>query len=118
WFVGDPTGQVPWGAWLVPLVVWGFFIFVLYLMMACLCVMLRKQWAEREALSFPLLRLPMELTEDVDRPQEGVFGRFFRNPLVWLGIGIAVFIQILRGLNIHNSDVPTFPLSIDTAKLF
>ncbi|HEX9998476.1 MAG TPA: DUF6785 family protein, partial [Abditibacterium sp.] len=112
WFLGSQNGQIPWGAWLVPLLVWGTFIFVLYTMMACLCVMLRKQWAEREALSFPLLRLPLELTEDVDKPEKGPLGDFFRNRLMWLGFGIAVFIQGLRGLNLYYPDFPTFPLEI------
>jgi hypothetical protein len=118
WFIGPQNGQVPWGAWLVPLLVWGTFIFVLYTMMACLTVMLRKQWSEREALSFPLLKLPLEMTEDVDKPEKGPLGDFFRNRLMWLGFGIAVFIQLLRGLNLYFPDVPTFPLEINTGALF
>ncbi len=118
WFLANQSGQIPWGAWLVPLVVWGAFIFVLYTMMACLTVMLRKQWAEREALSFPLLKLPLELTEDVDRPQKGAIGDFFRNRLMWMGFGVAVFIQMLRGLNLYYPDVPTFPLDLMTGQLF
>ena len=118
WFLGSQSQQIPWGAWLVPLLVWSAFILVLYTMMACLCVMLRKQWAEREALAFPLLRLPLELTEDVDKPEKGALGDFFRNRLMWLGFGIAVFIQTLRGLNLYYPDFPTFPLEIPTGSLF
>ncbi|PQV63891.1 hypothetical protein B1R32_10898 [Abditibacterium utsteinense] len=118
WFLGTQNGQIPWAAWLVPLLVWTFFIFVLYVMMACLCVILRKQWTEREALSFPLLRLPMELTEGIDQPENGIIPGFFRNNLMWVGFGIAVFIQMLRGLHVYFPDVPDFPLSIDTAQLF
>ncbi len=118
WFVGVPNGEIPWGAWLVPLLIWGTFIFVLYVMMACLCVILRKQWAEREALSFPLLRLPIEMTEGMDNPENRGFGPFFRNNLMWLGFGIAVFIQLFRGLHVYFPDVPDFPLSIDTNLLF
>jgi hypothetical protein len=118
WFQGGINGQVPWGAWLVPLLVWGTFILVLYTMMACLCVMLRKQWAEREALAFPLLRLPLELTEDVDHPNKGAYGDFFRNRLMWLGAGIAIFIQLMRGLHLYYPDFPTFPLELDTTALF
>lgn len=118
WFLGRLDGQIPWEAWLVPLCVWGFFILVMYYMMACLCSMLRKQWAEREALAFPLLRLPLKLTEHVDKPEQGVFGNFFRSPMVWSGIALVVFIQGMRGLNLYFPDFPTFPLEIDTSKLF
>ena len=118
WFNNSTSGQVPWGAWLVPLLVWGTAIAVMYFMMACLTTMIRKQWSESEALAFPLLRLPLELTEDVDKPNSGLVGEFFRNPLMWIGFGIAVFIQMLRGLSGYFPDVPTFPLDINTSQLF
>jgi hypothetical protein len=111
WYSGN-GGNVPWHFWTVPLLAWGVFIFVSYFMLGCLCIILRAQWAEREALAFPLLRLPLELTEDVDRPEEGVVGRFFRNPLMWIGFGVAVAIQSLRGLHVYFPDVPDFPLEI------
>jgi hypothetical protein len=115
WYIGLRAGEaIPWGAWLVPLFAWGSFIFVSYAMLACLSVMLRAQWAEREALAFPLLKLPLQMTEDVDYPElHGVIGRFFRNPMMWCGFGLAVFIQMIRGLNTYFSDVPTFPLSLE-----
>jgi hypothetical protein len=118
WFIGSPNGQVPWSAWLVPLFVWGTAITIMYIMMACLCVMIRKQWSEREALAFPLLRLPLELTEDVDKPNAPAIGSFFKNGLMWMGFGIAVFIEGLRGLNLYFPDVPIFPLDIVTSTLF
>ena len=118
WFNNSPTGQVPWGAWLVPLLVWGSAIALMYLMMACLSTMIRKQWAESEALAFPLLKLPLELTEDVDRPGGALIGSFFRNGMMWMGFGIAVFIQLLRGLNTYFPDVPSFPLELNTGPLF
>jgi hypothetical protein len=71
-------------------------ILALHFMLGCLGVMLRAQWAEREALAFPLLRLPTDLTEDVDRGDNTrSSGRFFRNPAMWVGFGIAVFIEAL-----------------------
>ncbi|HVF10008.1 MAG TPA: DUF6785 family protein [Abditibacteriaceae bacterium] len=120
WYVGLRVGEqvIPWGAWLVPLVAWGTFIFVSYTMLGCLSVMLRAQWAEREALAFPLLRLPLEMTEDVDRRDGPGLGRFFRDKLMWSGFGIAVCIQLFNGLNLYFPDVPTVPLSINTATMF
>ena len=118
WFNNNASGQVPWGAWLVPLLVWGGAVALMYLMMACLSTMIRKQWAQSEALAFPLLRLPLELTEDVDKPGNAIIGGFFRNGLMWMGFGTAVFVQLLSGLHGYFPDVPNFPLSLDTAQLF
>ncbi|BCM89723.1 hypothetical protein IAD21_01570 [Abditibacteriota bacterium] len=120
WYTGLSQGQsIPWGAWIVPLTAWGAFFAASFGMMACLSVILRAQWGEREVLAFPLLRLPLTLTEDLDSDDKyAVLGHFFRNPLMWTGFAIAVFIQALRGLNLYFPDVPTFPLSIDTGRLF
>ena len=120
WYTGTSGDGVfvPWGAWLVPLVAWGSLILASYAMLACLSVMLRAQWAGREALAFPLLRLPLEMTEDVDSKTSKTFGRFFHNPMMWVGFGIAFFIQILRGLHVYFADVPNFPLELDLGPYF
>ena len=118
WYESIPAGQqIPWGAWLVPLGAWTAIIFALYAMLGCLGVMVRAQWAEREALAFPLLKLPLQMTEDVDKPRGGV-GEFFRSPTMWIGFGIAVFIQMLNGLHLYFPDVPEMPLSLGTGNLF
>jgi hypothetical protein len=114
WYTGiRPDQPIPWDAWIVPLLAWGSLVFVMYIMMACLSSMLRAQWGDREALAFPLLRLPLEMTEDMDRPhpREAV-GRFFRNPMVWCGAGVAIFIQMMNGLHVYFPDVPQVPLQI------
>jgi hypothetical protein len=114
WYLGNrPEEAIPWDAWMVPLFAWSALIMAMYVMLGCLSIMLRAQWSEREALAFPLLRLPEEMTQDVDHPHiYGVLGRFFRNPMMWIGFGIAVFIQCVNGLNVYFSDVPKIPLSL------
>jgi hypothetical protein len=114
WYSGvKDISTIPWGIWLTPLVLWGSLVLASYLMFTCLSVMLRAQWSEREALAFPLLRLPVDLTEDVDAEGRlGFFGRLLRNPLLWIGFGVAVFIQMLNGLHVYYPDVPAFPLEI------
>ena len=122
WYVGTGTAPIPWGAWLVPLTLWSIFTLTSYFMLACLSVILRAQWAEREALAFPLLRLPLEMTRDLDEDTRGAASRpgdsFWRNPLVWCGAAIPFTIQTLNGLNFYFPDVPRVPLSIDAAPLF
>ncbi len=118
WYIGLSPGQsIPWGAWLVPLLAWGTLILALQWMQACLAVMLRAQWAEREALAFPLLRLPLELTEDMEglRNQKA---RFFRNPTMWLGFGIAALIETFNGLHLYFPDIPSIPLTLNSAQFF
>ncbi len=119
WYQGlSSTQQIPWSAWLVPLCFWIPFVLVSYAMLGCLSVMLRAQWGEHEALAFPLLRLPLIITEDLDREDKyGTLGRFFRSPLMWAGFGIAVFVQGLRGLHLYFPDVPDFPLGVDMGPL-
>jgi hypothetical protein len=116
WYIGN-GGIVPWGAWLVPLLFWIPFVLVSYFMLGCLSVMLRAQWAEREALAFPLLRLPLEMTEE-NPDNKNRLAPVFSNPLLWIGVGIAVFIQLLRGLHLYFPDVPEVPLSIDSGPMF
>ena len=115
WMFGASGGAIPWGAWLVPLLAWGILIAVLYGMQACLSVILRLQWSQREALAFPLLKIPLALTEDVDdATKHGVFGRVLSNPLFWVGALVAISIQMLRGLHLYFPDVPDFPREIPT----
>ena len=111
WYNGDP---VNWSLWMTPLLAWSALILAIHIMHACLGVMLRAQWAQREALSFPLLRLPLELTETDNQGRNG----FFRNPLVWVGFGISVFIEMLNGLHNYFPDVPAFPLGLNTSQFF
>ena len=112
WYLGGP---IPWGAWIGPLLMWGALILASYVMLACLSAMLRKQWAGNEALSFPLLRLPLAITEGMEQK---TLPPFFSDPLMWSGFGIAFFIQMLRGLHRYFPEVPDFGTSLDMGRLF
>jgi hypothetical protein len=117
WYTGlGPGESIPWGAWAMPLLTWSTAILLLYFMQGCLGVILRAQWAQREALAFPLLRLPIEMTEGVDDPGQKV-GGFFRNPLMWIGFGTAVFIELMNGLHLYFAEVPEIPLRLATGPL-
>ena len=62
-----------------------------------LTTLLRKQWTEHERLTYPLIQLPLEMTN----PRSS----FFENKLMWLGFGIAALISIE---NLLNSIYPAF----------
>lgn len=115
-------GHVPWAAWVVPIFAWSTVGIASMLMTGCLSVILRAQWCQNEALSFPLLRLPLEMTEDTNHPPRSPLGRrgssFWNNPRMWCGFGVAAFIQLLNGANLYFVDVPVVPMEISTTALF
>jgi hypothetical protein len=112
WYLG--SGAVPWMMWLVPLLVWSSMIIASYIMLGCLSVMLRAQWAEREALAYPLLKLPLEMTEG----NAGGLPALFSNKAMWVGFGIAVFIELMNGLNKYFPDVPAISLNLPSSQFF
>jgi hypothetical protein len=119
WYNGLAQGQtIPWGAWLIPLLAWGLFMLATFVMTGCLSVMLRAQWGQNEALAFPLLRLPLEMTDGMDEQGGNKFSKFFRNPMMWTGFAVAAFIQFVNGLSFYYPDFPSIPLELNTSPLF
>lgn len=77
-------------AWLMPIVVWSGFIFALVFVMLCLTTIVRKRWTEEEKLSYPVIQLPLEMTNT---------DTFFKNKLMWIGFGIAGAMNLINGLH-------------------
>jgi len=89
-------------AWLVPLAVWSVFVFAFVSFMLSLSLLLRRQWIEKERLTFPIVYFPLELT------REG--GSLWRDRLLWIGFLIPLLLQSLAALNFLYPSVPHFPL--------
>ena len=66
-------------------------------------VVIRRQWSDRERLTYPTVRLPMELT----KPKLA----FFRNRLMWIGFGIAASISLINGLSFFYPSIPRIPIT-------
>jgi len=86
----------------VPSLYWMLFIAALFIAFTSLAVLLRKQWADSERLTFPIVQLPMAMT-DPSRP-------FFSDRLLWLGLAIAGGITLLNGLHYLNPPFPEIPI--------
>ncbi len=92
-------------AWLEPVLWWSAFIVVLGFVMLCVNVIVRRQWTRNERLSYPIIQLPMAITED------GGTSKFFRNRLLWIGFFCAAGLDILNGLHHFIPAIPHLPVS-------
>ncbi len=93
-------------AWAGPLLVWLAFIMVLCVTMLSLNAILRKQWTERERLSYPIAQIPLEITS----PGYTVW----RSKLFWIGFGAAVAIDTLNGFAFLYPSVPSLPTRVQS----
>lgn len=97
-------------AWIIPVLSWSAFGFVLWFVLMCINIVLRKQWTENERLTYPITQLPLDMTSG---------SRFFTNKLMWIAFSIVAFIQILNGLHFYWPLVPALPLKkINIAPFF
>lgn len=112
WLVSDPTalkgfyqGNVSpydpamWGPFIVPLLWWGLFLGTLISVCFCLNILVRRTWADHERLSFPIVQIPLALTENA-----GV--KILSSRLMWIGFGIAMFIDLLNGFHVLYPSLP------------
>ncbi len=102
-YEGSPDGSVPWSHWVVPLVAWGLLYLFLWITLLGLILLFERIWSEQERLTFPLVDLPLRVTEGV---RGWGMPTFFRDPLMWIGFGLAGF---YNGINILHCFIPAVP---------
>lgn len=100
--------EIPWGAWLRPLLGWFPLLLGLYLLMIALAALFRSQWAESERLSYPLAQLPLVMGQQ--EPGRAI-NSFFRNPITWAGAAIPIICTSLNGLHGYWQFFPEVDLS-------
>jgi hypothetical protein len=103
-YEGSPDGSVPWSLWIKPLLIWALFLLAIYFIFLCMNVIIRKQWADMEKLTFPLVQLPLEMTKEAG---EGKFyNSFFKNRVMWIGFAVPIIIHGLNGINNYFPSMP------------
>ena len=106
WFYeGLPRGQaMPLEAWMAPLLAWAPMLLALYCSATAAMVLVRRQWIEHERLTFPLVQVPIAMIGEPD--DEGALSRFFRSPVVWIGVAIPLLQYSLRAVHNYYPAVP------------
>jgi len=113
WF--EILKQIQWDAWLTPLLTWTIFILLCYFVMVCIVNLLSKQPLYNERMNFPLLRVPFELEEALDRTG---LGQFFANRFLIAGIAVPVCLHLLNGLSFYFPSIPQIPTLILAGQYF
>ncbi|MEE8552421.1 MAG: DUF6785 family protein [Desulfobacterales bacterium] len=98
--------QIPWSFWLQPLITWGCFILLCYMVMICLVNLMSRQAIQNERMNFPLLRVPQLLEEALDK--NGI-GRFLANRFFLAGLLVPVVLHLINGLHFYFPTVPQVP---------
>jgi hypothetical protein len=89
----------------VPALAWTVLVGLLAWVLLCVNVLIRRQWTQRERLSYPVIQLPSALVEEGGRAQ------FFRNRLLWVGLAVGGGVDILNGLHYLYPFVPGIPVT-------
>ncbi len=90
-----------WRFWAGPIFWWTLFIAFLGLAMISVNVFVRRQWTENEKLSYPIIQLPLALTES------GGKGSFFTDPYFLAGFFAVAALDIVNGIS--RGFVPSVP---------
>ena len=106
--------QIPWGLWVRPMLVWGVFLLSLYLTMVSLAVILRRQWMDRERLSYPLVQAAQAMIRGEE--DGSLVNPFFKSKVMWAGASLPILVGLFTGLNNYLGGWPiittawSFPL--------
>ena len=84
--------------WIGPVMWWVAFTVVLMWVMMCINTLVRRQWMDKERLSFPMVQLPLAMTEPA--------GEIWRSKLMWIGFGVAGGIDVINGLAFLFPSIP------------
>ena len=85
-----------WRAWVVPMLAWGGFLLALLAAQYCLAHLFYPRWSREERLTFPIVQLPLMLTEP------GGVGK----KALLLGAGVAIVLQGMSALNFIYPWIP------------
>lgn len=94
-------------AWIVPLLVWAGYLIVLGATMWAWSVILRRRWVDHDRLSFPNVRLPLEMCRAAG------FGGALSGRLFGAGLLAAGTVESLAALHQIFPTVPFLPVAID-----
>ncbi len=107
-FYEGGLAEVPYSAWVEPLLWWAIFLLALYASMVATAVILRRQWMERERLAYPLTQVGLAMVAGED--EKRLLNGFLRRPALWCGVAIPLFFGSLTALHRYDPSMPVVNL--------
>jgi hypothetical protein len=104
---GTTEYVVPWTIWIRPMAVWGIFLLSLYVAMISISVILRRQWMDRERLSYPLVQAAQSIIRGED--DDSLINPFFKSRAMWAGASLPMLVGLFTGLNKYLGGWPLIP---------
>lgn len=89
------------GPWVTPMALWGGFTLTVLWVMLCVNCLVRRRWTEHERLSYPIVRIPLELAADRTPLRCGLF---------WVGFAVSAGLDTINGLSSFWPAVPQIPI--------
>jgi len=111
-----PEEAIPWHAWMVPLSVWSVFVACLIGCFFCLSTLVRRQWVENERLTFPLVQVPLLISQEPEAGQS--FNTLMRSRSLWWGVALVTVLHTVKGLHIFAPTVPDIATTWNTNNFF
>jgi len=87
------------GVWAKPIAAWTVLFSLLGGAMLCINSLMREQWTRREKLAFPIVQVPLLLTQP-DAPA-------WRSPYLWSAFGIMFAVDMLNGFAFLYPSLPS-----------
>jgi hypothetical protein len=98
-------------AWAPPVLTWSAFLLVLVGTMLCLSSLVRRRWVEEERLAYPIVQLPLGMTDPSSR--------LLADRFLWSGALLSGGIAVLNGFARWYPAIPSIPVRMqDMSPLF
>ncbi|MCC6444316.1 MAG: hypothetical protein IT210_12795 [Armatimonadetes bacterium] len=110
-YEGYSSGPIPWDVWIMPLLAWGVLLVTLMLTLYALLALLRQSWMESERLSYPLVQIPLRISE-------GGPTSIWRSPILWIGFALSAGLDSLNMLHAFYPAVPAVDIFIQIGDWF
>jgi len=107
---------VPWHHWRAPFLLWSCYVCAYFVAAFCLVTLFRRAWEEDERLGFPVANLSVEMI----RAESGLSDQagFFRDPVVWVGLSLAMIYNGMNILHVFQPNVPALMIQFPLGSLF